>query len=267
MGTALLILMVALRPQPLNIPRNAWTSLAFMGFLGVFVHQLLQAFGLRSTSAINTGWLIGLTPLWSAVLSACLHKERFGSVKLLGLLGGFAGAILVVWGGKSGTSLLALPSTKGDFLVLLSTINWAVYSAVGHHTIKRLGAAQATAGAMLCGWLMLLPLFVLNHGWSEWHALSLTGWSAVLFLGIGCSGLGYLFWYGALEKIELSRVAAFLYLEPIVTLATAVALLNEPITAITFIGGLIVLGSVYAVQHAPADRRPAGLRSASAEGR
>src|SRR5215216_2610041 len=102
MGTALLILIVALRPQPFNVPRSSWASLAFMGFLGVFVHQLLQAFGLRVTSAINTGWLIGLTPVWSALLSACLYKERFGSVKLLGLIGGFAGAILIIWGGKSG---------------------------------------------------------------------------------------------------------------------------------------------------------------------
>src|SRR5215216_4505584 len=103
MGTTLLILMVALRPQPFSVPRKSWAQLAFMGFLGVFVHQLLQALGLTLTSAINTGWLIGLTPLWSALLSTCLHKERFGSIKLLGLLGGFAGAILVIWGGNSGT--------------------------------------------------------------------------------------------------------------------------------------------------------------------
>jgi drug/metabolite transporter (DMT)-like permease len=72
----------------------------------------------------------------------------------------------------------------------------------------------------------------------------------VLFLGIGCSGLGYLFWYAALEKLETSRVAAFLYLEPLVTLATAVALLGEPVQAPTIAGGLLVLGGVFLVQSA-----------------
>ena len=51
----------------------------------------------------------------------------------------------------------------------------------------------------------------------------------MLYLGIGASGLGYLFWCGALERVETSRVAAFLYLEPLVTLVAAMALLHEPV--------------------------------------
>jgi drug/metabolite transporter (DMT)-like permease len=51
-----------------------------------------------------------------------------------------------------------------------------------------------------------------------------------------------------LERIEVSRVAAFLYLEPLVTLATAVLLLSEPVSATAVVGGLIVLGSVYVMQ-------------------
>jgi len=53
--------------------------------------------------------------------------------------------------------------------------------------------------------------------------------TAILFLGVGCSGLGYPLWYAALERIEVSQVAAFLYLEPLVTLVAAVAFLGEPV--------------------------------------
>ena len=76
----------------------------------------------------------------------------------------------------------------------------------------------------------------------------------MLFLGIGCSGLGYLFWYGALERIEVSRVAAFLYIEPLVTLLAAVVLLNEPVSATTILGGLLVLLSVFVMQRAPSSQ-------------
>jgi drug/metabolite transporter (DMT)-like permease len=88
--------------------------------------------------------------------------------------------------------------------------------------------------------------------------LSAVGWSAVLFLGIACSGLGYLFWYGALERIEASRVAAFLYLEPLVTLAAAALLLGEPIRVLTILGGLLLLGGVFLVQWAPPPRPAPG---------
>jgi drug/metabolite transporter (DMT)-like permease len=104
---------------------------------------------------------------------------------------------------------------------------------------------------MLMGWLMLAPLFVLERGWRAWWALSASGWGAVLFLGIGCSGLGYLFWYAALSRLETSQVAAFLYLEPLVTLAAAMAVLGEKIHAATVAGGLLVLAGVYLVQRAP----------------
>jgi drug/metabolite transporter (DMT)-like permease len=221
-----------------------------MAFVGVAFHQVLQAYALTLTSAVNTGWLIGLTPIWSALLAAFMLKERFGSRKVIGLAAGFAGAGLVVTHGEIGGRLLALPATRGDFLILASTLNWALYTVLGHGTIRRLGPTRATAGAMLLGWLMLLPVFLALSGWSDYARLSAAGWIAVFFLGIACSGLGYLFWYGALERVEASRVAAFLYLEPLVTLAAAVAVLGEPVGATTVLGGLMVLGGVVLVQTA-----------------
>ena len=67
-----------------------------MGLVGVAFHQLLQAEALRLTSAVNTGWLIGLIPVWSALLAAALGKERFGAGKVLGLAVGFGGALPVL---------------------------------------------------------------------------------------------------------------------------------------------------------------------------
>jgi drug/metabolite transporter (DMT)-like permease len=251
-GTAILTFMLHLRGDPLLPPREHWLSLALMGFVGIFAHHMLQATGLTKTTAINTGWLIGVIPIWSAVLSAIVHKERFGIMKTAGLLGGFAGAILVITRGRVGADLLKLSGTKGDLLILASTVTWAVYTVIGHDTLRRLGPTRATAGAMLFGWLMLAPFFVADRGWEYIARLSPIGWLAILFLGIGCSAIGYLFWYGALERIEVSRVAAFLYIEPLVTLVAAVILLGEKVTPTTIIGGLIVLGSVFVIQHAPA---------------
>jgi len=223
-----------------------------MGFVGIFVHQLLQSYGLTLTTAVRTGWLIGLIPIWSALLAAVFLKERFGPAKVAGLALGFAGAVLVVTRGRLSAGLLALPSTRGDLLILASTLNWAIYTVLGRGTLHRLGSLRATTGTMFLGWLMLAPLFLRVEGWREYAALSPSGVAALLFLGIGPAGLGYLFWYGALERVETSRVAAFLYLEPLVTLAAAVALLHEPVGAATVAGGLMVLAGVALVQRAPA---------------
>lgn len=250
LGSALLLGLLAARGEAFLPPRDAWAVLAAMGFVGVAFHQTLQAYALTLTSASNTGWLIGLTPIWSALLAAWTLRERFSAQKLLGLLVGFAGAVLVVTRGQAGLQVLTLPSTRGDLLILASTLNWAAYTVLGHPVIRRLGPTRATAGAMLAGWLMLAPLFVLSGAWAQYARLSAVGWVSVLFLGIACSGLGYLFWYGALERIEATRVASFLYLEPLVTLGAAVLLLGEHVSATTVAGGVLLLAGVGLVQRA-----------------
>jgi len=245
-GAVLLLLLVRELP-----PRNEWPSLALMGFVGVFVHQMLQSYGLTMTTASSTGWLIGLCPIWSALLSAIVLRERFGGWKIVGLVAGFAGALLVVTRGDFSSRVFGRPSTMGDLLILISTVNWAIYSVIGHKTIRRIGPRRATSGAMLFGALMLLPFFIANRGWREVPNLSTTGWTSVLFLGIGCSALGYLFWYGALEHIEVSRVAALLYAEPLVTFAAAVLLLGERVSGVIIAGGVLVLIGVVIAQYAP----------------
>lgn len=247
LGSLLLLGILAVRREPILPPRESAGMLALMGFVGVAFHGVLQAVALRLTTAVDAGWLVALVPVWSAILAAILLRERLGPRKVAGLAMGFAGAALVVTRGNLGAAL-ALPSTRGDLLLLASTLNWAVYTVLGHGTIRRLGPTRATAGAMLLGWLMLVPVFVASAGWSELARLSATGWSAVLFLGVACSGLGYLLWYGALERIEATRVSALLYLEPLVTLAAAVLMLGERVGLATAVGGLVVMGGVALVQ-------------------
>jgi drug/metabolite transporter (DMT)-like permease len=70
--------------------------------------------------------------------------------------------------------------------------------------------------------------------------LSSTGWIAVLFLGIFCSGIAYVIWAQALRDMESAKVGAFLYFEPIVTVIAAWFFLNEEITFLMIISGLLI---------------------------
>jgi drug/metabolite transporter (DMT)-like permease len=68
---------------------------------------------------------------------------------------------------------------------------------------------------------------------------------SILFLGVFCSGVAYLFWYSALEKRDSGIVGMYLYLEPFVTLVGAYFLLGEEIRWITLVGGGTILLGVY----------------------
>jgi drug/metabolite transporter (DMT)-like permease len=250
LGVLTLLGLLALRRRPLLPPRDAWGSLLVLGFFGIFLHQVIQSYALTLTKAVHAGWLVGLIPIWTAILAAIFLGERFGPLKVAGLVLGFGGVLLVMAGGEESSSTSGPPEMRGDLLLLGSTLVWAIYTILGRGPIQRLGSGLATAGSMLVGWALLAPFFLAGAGWREYPMLSPIGWGAVLFLGIGCSGLAYLLWYAALERLEASRVASFLYVEPFVTQASAAALLAESLKVVQVLGGLLVLAAVLLVEQA-----------------
>jgi drug/metabolite transporter (DMT)-like permease len=257
LGLALLVGLLAARGELGRVRTAPLGALALLGLFGIAAHLLVQAYALRLTSAVHTGWLIGLTPIWSAALAAIFLRERFTPLRVTGLVLGFAGALLVVTRGRIDATTLALPSAKGDLLILLTTVNWAVYTIAGRSVLRRVDPRVATTVLVGAGLAAVLPVAWATGGLAALAHLSARAWAAVLFLGIACSGLGYLFWSAALERLPASQVAAFLYVEPLVTLAAAALYLHEPVGATTVVGGLVVLLGVALVQRpAPA---PSGV--------
>ncbi len=234
-------------------PRDLFL-LAVLGLISITIHQGLQATGLLFTSASSMAWLVALNPVFTAILAWMFLSEPFSAAKVLGLIIAFAGALAVVTKGVVSPETLHLPSTTGDLLALASALNWAIFSVASKPLLKRLPPTLMMAYIMLIGWLSILPFFVGTGGWMEIGRLTLGGWSALLFLGIVCSGVAYIFWYDALAQIDASQVAAFIYIEPLVTVVVAAVVLNEAFTIASFIGGVTILVGVYLVNR-PAPRR------------
>jgi drug/metabolite transporter (DMT)-like permease len=157
------------------------------------------------------------------------------------------GVLLVVARGDPGTIAVGRLGAPGDVLILVSCANWAIFSVLSRRGLKRHSAAPAMFYVMVLGWILTTVLFGIESGFRGIGPLSRTGLWALLFLGVFCSGVAYVFWYDALERIPASRVGALLYLEPLVTVAVAAWLLGETIRLGTMIGGAIILFGVWLV--------------------
>ncbi|MDE3088611.1 MAG: DMT family transporter [Chloroflexota bacterium] len=237
-----------------QISRRDLLLLAILGAIGIPVHQGLQANGLLFTAATSMAWLVALTPVFTALLAWLFLSESFGAMKTLGLTVAFLGAFAVITQGTFSADSLRLPSTTGDFLALASSLNWAIFTIASKPVLKRVHPTLMMTVVMGVGWMLVLPFLVGAQGWNEINRLSFTGWSAVAFLGIFCSGIAYIFWYDALAQIDASQTAAFIYLEPFVTVAVAALVLVEAFTPITFLGGLTILLGVYWVNRSSRQR-------------
>jgi len=85
----------------------------------------------------------------------------------------------------------------------------------------------------------------------DWRALGrLTAvqWLAIGYLAFVCSALSYFLYNYALSRLEASRAAVWLYLEPVVALTLGALLLGEGVAIQTVAGGLVILAGVYLAQ-------------------
>jgi drug/metabolite transporter (DMT)-like permease len=242
---------LALRGRLRPLPMREWPTLVALSVAGLVLTQLLQAWALiRSTSA-NTAWLVGLSPIVTAIGGAVLLGEGLEG-KIGGLALAFAGAMLVVTGGASPAAVLALPSTHGDLLTLLSTVTWAAYTILGRRFLLRHDALLVTAHVLVIASLAYVPALLTGRAWHELAALSGHGWLAIAYLGLGCSGVAFTLYVVALERLEASQAAAFIYIEPLVAQLVSLVVLGEPLTPAVLAGGVAILAGVYLVSRADA---------------
>jgi drug/metabolite transporter (DMT)-like permease len=247
MGVGILGLTVLARRQFQLPNRKDWIYFAFLGFLGITFHQWLQSTGLVTAQAATTGWIIASTPIFMALLGWLILKERLAWFQLAGIFLAAFGVLLVVTRGN----LASLASGKfgniGDFLILISAPNWAIFSTLSRRGLQSYPATLMMFYVMAFGWLFSSALFFAGHGLGQIHNLAWDGWLGIAFLGVFCSGLAYIFWYDALQTLPIAQTGAFLYIEPIVTVIVAAIVLGEQLFIATLIGGATILGGVWLV--------------------
>lgn len=247
MGVIILGVAVAVRRQFALPNKNEWGYFALLGFLGITFHQWLQSNGLITSEASTTAWIVATTPVFMALLGWLVLKEGLGRIRIFGILLAFMGVLLVVSDGDVTSISIGKFGAPGDILILISAVNWAVFSTLSRRGLKSHPASLMMFYVMSLGWIFTSLLFIPSHGFSEIPHLTLTGWVGVLFLGIFCSGLAYIAWYDALQALSAAQTGAFLYIEPLVAVIVAALVLAEPVTWASLLGGAVILLGVWLV--------------------
>jgi drug/metabolite transporter (DMT)-like permease len=230
------------------LPRGKdWFYFALLGFLGITFHQWLQSTGLVTVQATTTGWIVASMPVFIAILGWLVLKEKLNCFQALGILLASFGVMLVIARGNLNALISGKFGSIGDFLILLSAPNWAVFTILSRRGLKIYPAALMMFYVMAFGWFFSTGLFLAGRGWETIPHLAIDGWLAIAFLGIFCSGLAYIFWYDALKALPVAQVGTFLYIEPVVTVIVAAIILYERISLATLLGGFLILLGVWLV--------------------
>jgi len=210
-----------------------------LGLLGMAVYQSLAYFAAALTTATNMGIILSLMPLMSLALAIIALGQRLTAGALFGAVLSLGGVLVVVSAGQLG-NLLAHGLNRGDAMMLLATLAYAVYSTLLKKWQLRLPPLQLLYLQVLVAIIVLLPLYVL----SPKVGLGTGNIGLVLYACLLASMIAPLAWMQAVSRLGPSRTALFFNLLPLVTALIAAAVLHEQLGLYHLVGGLLTLGGV-----------------------
>jgi len=217
--------------------------LLYLGLFGVTLNQLCFLMGLSRTSVAHSALIIGVGPIFVLLIAAAAGIDRITLRKTLGMLIALGGVAVLV--GQASVAERARATLAGDAITFAACVLFSMFAVYGKSATKLHSTVGVNGFGYLVGGLLLVPvMFWQSSGFSFAH-VSPAGWSSLVYMALFPSLICYLIYYHALSRISASRVAAFIYLEPVIAMLLAVAFLGERITAPLVAGGTVIFTGVY----------------------
>ena len=214
-----------------------------LGFFGVTVYHLGLNYGEQYISASAASLIIATSPIFVVIIAAVFLKEKITKKIILGILLSLAGVLIISVAGIPNNAVEITYMTAA-VAVFIAALMSAYYTTTGKKLLARYSALSLTVYAIVLGSLGLLP-FISTSLFDQVSSLSLSGWSAVFFLALFPTVIGYVLWYVALEQKSASEVSVYLYFIPVLSTIISFFLFQTPITLFFILGGaLVILGLV-----------------------
>ena len=233
-GAAALGMAVRVRSEP-TPPTSAWPHIVVVAVTGLVVPFSLITWSQRDIDAGLASVFNAATPLFTVVLAGLLlGDEGLSGRRLLGVLVGFGGVVIVVGGGiHGGGEPLALLAMVGAVLSLAVTAVWT------RGFLRGLRPLALASGQVRTGFLIVAVLAAALER-PTLIGVPVAAWLAVAWLGVVVSGVAPLLFFRLVLRWGAGRTAVVNYLIPIVGVVLGAAFLAEELQPSVVLGGLVI---------------------------
>ena len=233
-----------------QIHRQDKVLVMITGFLGVAIYYFFQGLALVYLSASLAALICAMIPIFTLLANVIIYKKKLE----LFLAGNFIVAILGV--------LLVLDIRIADIVdsseligcifMLLAVFSWIAYTMKTYELQKKYDSIYLLYKQTLAGTMVLLVVALFDSAravevFQQEGDILVPLVGNLLFVGIICSALGYLFYIYGMEKVGVEIASLYMNLIPAVTAIASYFILNEPMTTKKVLGIIIVISSLYAV--------------------
>lgn len=193
-------------------PLRLLGPLVAVGVLNNALPFCLFAWGERTVPSSIAAILNATTPIWALLLGLATGGARATRLTAAGVVLGFLGVLLVVYGHSSGIPTGASGFLFGVLLIAIASFSYGAGAVGAKRWLQDLDPVVIATFQLTLAGIVLLPLAILGPHPTAVHWKSM---AAVTTLGVLGSGLAYLLFFRLLATISPTRTVAVTYLLPI----------------------------------------------------
>lgn len=188
--------------------------------LGISLNQMCFVVGLSSTSPVDASIVVTLTPVLTMIAAAIFLREPITFLKVLGVMIGCSGALLLILTSTHQSSVAG--SWSGNLFCLLSCIAYALYLTLFKKLIQRNHPLTLMKWMFLFGSLMVLPICYKPLSQVPFSILPAGLWLKIAYVILAATFITYLLIPIGQVRLRPTVLSMYNYLQPIVTTLVAV---------------------------------------------
>lgn len=226
-----------------NLTKKEYFFVFIGSLLNVVGHHSLLAVGLTQTSASNGGVILGLGPLFTAILAFLFLGNRLTGIRVLGFILGITGVSFVVLQGSDGLSGVS----TGDLYIFLSILSQALSFIVISKVSKTIDPRLMTGYMLIIGSIILfgISLFLEPTGINSLlNQQNVNVWAIFFASAVIATALGHMLYNYAIGKVGPGEASIFINLNPFFALVGAALFLGEKIGLTHIVGFMFILFGV-----------------------
>ena len=236
------ILKIAEKKQKkkVTIRKKDWLLFAWIGFIGYFISITCQFIGTKLSDAHTGSLVTSATPAFMVIFAAIILKEKLTARRLLSTIIATVGVIIVIgWDIEIGSYFI------GTIILVGAAITWALLSIYVKIASVRFSSLVITTYAIFFSLFFITPFMLWELQSSSIEHTNMYVLLGVLYLGIVSTAGAFFLWNKGLELMDASIGSLFFFFQPIVGSLLGWLLLNEILSSNFFIGGILIICSVF----------------------
>lgn len=225
-----------------HVPPGKLGYIIVSGLLGSFFPAFLYCIAETKIDSSLAAFLNALTPISTIIIGALFFKSRLQIQKILGVLLGLCGMVILLFGDGS----VNLGNLSFSSLVLIATVCYSLNANIVNRHLKDVGSTKIAAisfGILLIPSLVILLITgFFQLSFSDVSTLKATG--AGILLGVGGTAIGTIIFYMLLKRAGIVFSSLVTYAIPFVALMWGI-IAGENVTIIQISGLAVILMAVY----------------------